>query len=561
VGASARILFVSSNGTGLGHLTRSLAIAKRLGPELEPLFLTLSAAGPVVRGMGYPVEYVASYSTTGAGNEWRWSRRLRGRLRAAIAEAQPAAVVFDGTHPYEALLGAMRGAARVRSVWCRRALWQRGADRTPLGRAAQFDAVLEPGELAAGEDRGPTVVRRDEAHPVAPIVLLDRDDLLPRDEAERALGLAPGRTNVLVALGQGEEVREANARCLHLLAGREGVQVAALSSALDRLGEVPDGVVHLEATYPMSRYYAAFDAAVAAAGYNAYHELITLGVPSLFVPMRRETDDQPARARYAQRSGIGLGIDSATDPALTDRLAELLDPTRREAIASRINELNIRNGAGEAASWLTELALKGGAGGGAGEVPYADASAQRRAGTSATGNSQHGRENAVKHGLRSFPGADVPGRRPRAAAFARRWATFLKYAPRTAYRMARHALTAPKPRTVVLAFGLAGDGLVDAVRAAIAESPDPAERTLVVTDALEPGPLLALGCGAEHVPAAAERQAELAGGDYEAFARRRIDLILAERPRPKRVVTAPGARGVPSTLNPLRGGSSTRKTA
>ena len=47
----------------------------------------------------------------------------------------------------------------------------------------------------------------------------------------------------------------------------------------------------------MSRYFAAFDAAVAAAGYNAYHELIALGVPSLFVPMARDTDDQPARAR------------------------------------------------------------------------------------------------------------------------------------------------------------------------------------------------------------------------------------------------------------------------
>ena len=74
--------------------------------------------------------------------------------------------------------------------------------------------------------------------------------------------------------------------------------------------------MELRATYPMSRYFAAFDAAVAAAGYNAYHELIELGVPSLFVPMHRETDDQPARARYAEEAGLGLGLSRADDPEL-----------------------------------------------------------------------------------------------------------------------------------------------------------------------------------------------------------------------------------------------------
>jgi len=102
-----RILFVTSNGTGLGHLTRSMAIARRLDSSLEPLVLTLSAAAPVVREQGFPVEYVASYGTPGAGSDWRWSRRLRARLRAAIAEAAPSLIVFDGAHPYQALIDAV----------------------------------------------------------------------------------------------------------------------------------------------------------------------------------------------------------------------------------------------------------------------------------------------------------------------------------------------------------------------------------------------------------------------------------------------------------------------
>jgi UDP-N-acetylglucosamine--N-acetylmuramyl-(pentapeptide) pyrophosphoryl-undecaprenol N-acetylglucosamine transferase len=82
-------MFVSSNGTGLGHLTRSMAIARRLDPVVEPLFVTLSRAAPVVRDMGFPVEYMASHGSPGAGSDWRWSRRIGTRLRAAIGEAEP----------------------------------------------------------------------------------------------------------------------------------------------------------------------------------------------------------------------------------------------------------------------------------------------------------------------------------------------------------------------------------------------------------------------------------------------------------------------------------------
>ena len=76
-GDRARVLFTTSNGTGLGHLTRSMAIARRLGDELEPLFFTLSAAAPVVERMGFAVEYAPSYATPASGNDYRWSRRLR----------------------------------------------------------------------------------------------------------------------------------------------------------------------------------------------------------------------------------------------------------------------------------------------------------------------------------------------------------------------------------------------------------------------------------------------------------------------------------------------------
>src|SRR5436190_4148282 len=341
-----RILFVTSNGTGLGHVTRSLAIARRLPSRFEPIFFTLSAAAPVVGELGFAVEYMASHGSPGAGNDWRWSRRLGPRLRAAIAEVEPRALVFDGILPWDPLLAAIKGAPLA--VWCRRGLWRQGASAAPLTRSDRFDAVLEPGDFAASADRGPTAALRDRAHRVAPIVFLDDEELLSRADAERELGLEPGMTNVVVQLGQGPDVAHAAERCLRALAGRDGVQVAALSSAIERLEGVPDGVVHLEAPYPISRCYAAFDGAVSAAGYNAFHELIRFGVPSVFVPMERETDDQAGRASYAERSGVAIATTGHGDPRLEHRLEELLDRERRGEMRQRLDELRPPNGAPEA---------------------------------------------------------------------------------------------------------------------------------------------------------------------------------------------------------------------
>jgi UDP:flavonoid glycosyltransferase YjiC (YdhE family) len=76
----SRVLFVTSNGTGLGHLTRGMAIARRFGEGLEPVFLTLSAAAPVVDRMGFAVEYFPSHAAAAAEAPRRWDRRLRSRI-------------------------------------------------------------------------------------------------------------------------------------------------------------------------------------------------------------------------------------------------------------------------------------------------------------------------------------------------------------------------------------------------------------------------------------------------------------------------------------------------
>jgi hypothetical protein len=113
-------------------------------------------------------------------------------------------------------------------------------------------------------------------------------------------------------------------------------------------------------------------------------------------------------------------------------------------------------------------------------------------------------------------------------------------------RLARQQLSEPRARALVLAVGIDADDVPAAVEAALAEAGEAPERTVVVTDALGAlGALRALGVGVEHVPGRGSRQAELAGMPYEQFLRRRLELIGAERPRPRAVVVAPGGAPLP----------------
>ena len=150
-------------------------------------------------------------------------------------------------------------------------------------------------------------------------MFLDDAELLPRAEAARELGLEPGKPTILVQLGQGPEVADATARCLRALAGADGVQVAAASSAIAGLLDVPEGVVHLRSTYPMSRYYAAFDGAVSAVGYNAFHEMVRLRRPGAVRP-DAPRDRRPGGAsplRRGRGGGAGGGRPARTSGSRT----------------------------------------------------------------------------------------------------------------------------------------------------------------------------------------------------------------------------------------------------
>jgi hypothetical protein len=342
----------------MGHLTRLLAIARRLPPDLEPGFVTMSQAAAVVQEFGYPVEYLPYHGYLDCDVRL-WNHHLRRDLDERLAFYQPAVVLFDGNVPYDGLVNALAARPDIAKIWCRRAMWTPESGAGHVWRERFFDAVIEPGEIAGVLDRGLTTEHRSRTRMVGPITLLRPEEPLERAAALEALGLDPDRPAFLLQLGAGNnydlaEIRDA---LLEALGRHAGLQLVWLDWAIAREQALLPAAVTRLRTYPASRYLAAFEGAVSAAGYNAYHELLLAGLPTIFVPNENPLmDDQLARAIHADLHGLGWCLRRHERYRVEAVVAALLDPAARAAMRQRSAGLERVDGAAEAARLVEELA-------------------------------------------------------------------------------------------------------------------------------------------------------------------------------------------------------------
>ncbi len=333
-----------------------MAMARRRSPGVRVLFASMSQAVAVVGDEGFGWEYIPSRGDLGVGPR-RWNVLLERRMRALLARERPKALVFDGTFPYDGVLDAAAAVGGIRLVWSRRGMWRSGLGGRQLARASRFDVVVEPGELAAELDRGATSVRGD-ALRVGPITLLDAEEQVGREEAAQVLGVDPGRPTALLTLGAGNinDIGSDLGRFAGRLLEEADLQVVLTRSLIaDDLARFGDRV-RAVSVYPVSRYFRAVDFAIAASGYNAFHELVQFGVPTAFVPNTSTAmDDQEGRARWAERAGVGLAVGEVTYVEVDRVVSVLADPAHRAGLAQRCREVARGNGAGEAMAAVERL--------------------------------------------------------------------------------------------------------------------------------------------------------------------------------------------------------------
>ena len=353
------VLFFSSNGIGMGHLTRQLAIARRLGPEIQPVFLTMSQAARFIEGFGYPVEYLPFYGYLDCDIN-AWNNHLSRDIAERLDFYRPSVLVFDGNVPYGGLLRAMAKRPEIIRIWCRRAMWTPETGQDHIVREHHFDAVIQPGEIAAELDRGLTTAYQGRTRKVDPIRLLDPSEMLTREEARHALGLDMERPAVLMQVGARNNFSFGSLLddMLDGLVSRPDLQIVWLDWAIARdLYPLPEKVMRVR-HYPIARYLNAFDFAISAAGYNAYHELMTSCLPTIFMPNEHPMmDDQLGRALFARWQGFGDCLRRSDAYRIDEVTSRFLDPEERDRMKRACAKLVLGNGAIEAARMIEEAAF------------------------------------------------------------------------------------------------------------------------------------------------------------------------------------------------------------
>ena len=336
---TVKVLFYAIDGTGLGHVSRLLALARSarellhaLGHRADFQFLTTSDAPEVIDD--FPAYKLPSKTAIAAGDAA--ARGFTASAKSLVANLcagfRPDILVLD-TVPD----GAFHEFLFIRDYARRTAFVDRHKDRSHsrsrshLSHLALYDLILVPAwERESGRYPLP---RKLEARRrfTGPIHGLRHERLLSRAEVRARFGVPSERDVLYLSAGGGGDAH----------AGDEIATLLDAAADDDRwfvlVGYGP--LYRGERCYrrhvvPLSepevyRYFAGVDAAVCAAGYNTYQELLAAGVATVFYPQKKGLDRQDERVAAGVAAGWHRAVSRLDRDLVRAELARLADPEER----------------------------------------------------------------------------------------------------------------------------------------------------------------------------------------------------------------------------------------
>ncbi len=346
------IMFVPTNGAGLGHLTRLLAIAKRLKkrvPNKEIIFFSTSLAKHLIIQEGFvgyyfPTKTLFDPQVTAS----QWNKLFLKQLSGILRYHAPQMLVFDGTYPYLGLIQSMNQLADIKKVWIKREGSKvRDSDIGSKQKERFFSFIITPREAGSHIPEEAGRIYCD------PIIYLEKSELLDREQLLKQWKVPENSRVVYMQLGAGNinDITNDITALVQTLKQTKEIFIVMGESIIGKDLKIQENKVMKLRDYPNSRFFKAFDLAICACGYNSFHELLHFGVPSIFIPNREtKKDDQFGRAMRAVQANAGMILENITPESVSKVVENALN--NRDILSKNAMSLVPDNGADSVAQFI-----------------------------------------------------------------------------------------------------------------------------------------------------------------------------------------------------------------
>lgn len=363
------ILLYSVNGTGLGHLTRLMAIGGWLrkllnGVDLKAriFFLSCSDADFLLARNGFPSFKLPSRMALHAAaiRGTTADQLIRDYAAATLRQLSPDILVVDTfpTGTYDELLPIL-GEEQVTKVFIyreQRADYVKGRPYDKL--LANFDLIVVPHDEGS-MDLGFEPPKNVQLSWSGGIVFGEREELWTKAKARKTLGVPRRKTVVYTTAGGGGDPEAARTfgNVLEAARGLSGLHLVVGAGPLGSQPALSGRDITWTRYYPISRLFRGFDFAVSSSGYNSVHEMLFFGLPAILYAQERVADDQWGRARQVADAGAALAVARPTVGSLRAAMRRMLKPELRDRLSRRASAMLPVNGARRAAEQVLSVAL------------------------------------------------------------------------------------------------------------------------------------------------------------------------------------------------------------
>lgn len=350
------VLFVVTNGIGLGHITRGLAVAKRLIKSCEymdAIFFTTSIAIDGIRQQGFTCYYYPSYEQLKhVMTEEQWQGEMKRQVSTVMSRHDAKGIVYDGAYPYESILQLLDEKKEIVGVWLKREGDKITNSQYDLNTQQHFNRIIVPKE--AGYEYSSQIQASNKVY-CNTIMLLDQEEAMTRNEVRSMFGINRTQSLYYLQLGAGKINRIDDS--LHMIVDtickNKTSKILLGESIIGNDLKISGKQIIPIREYPNARYFKGIDYAISAAGYNTFHELLYFGVPTIFIPNRRTgKDNQMARAMRAETEYAGVTLAKVNSDTLQSQMDYI--QKNRYTIARNAKNLVPSNGAREAADIIVK---------------------------------------------------------------------------------------------------------------------------------------------------------------------------------------------------------------